>query len=766
MAVVRLSELAVKGNCTVVRVTGPKPIRKRLLEMGFVRGTDIHVEKLAPLGDPMELVLKGYHVSLRREESHDVHVEVDSPVGKKTLRIALCGNPNAGKTCIFNALTGSRQHVGNYAGVTVEKKEGYTTFGEYAVEVVDLPGTYSLTAFSQEEIVARDYILHEAPDVVVNVVDSTNLERNLYLTTQLIELGCQAVVALNMSDEARHKGILIDTRKMSELLGMPAVETVGTAGIGIQDILREAVAVKEANTPIARRIQINYGSEVEEEIKKIQTELRKDLLLKETYSTRWIAVRLLEHDTQVTEEVMARSAEKDAIQRQLDASHAHIENILSDESEIIMADARYGFIKGLLGEAYSHRAMDRFALSDHMDRVLTNRLLGIPILVGFMWIMFQTTFTLGSYPMGWIQSLVRLLSAFVAGAMPSGILKELVVDGIISGIGGVVVFLPNILILFFFISLFEDTGYMARAAFIMDRVMHTLGLHGKSFIPMIMGFGCNTSAILGSRALENETDRMLTILINPLISCSARLPVYVLLAGAFFGRNAGTVIFGIYITGTVLAILVGRVLRQTLFKGDAAPFVMELPPYRIPSLKSIVIHMWAKGSVFLRKVGGIILVASIVIWFSTAFPRPKLKPGEALPADHVAQSYAGRAGKLIEPVLRPLGFGWKGGVALVTGVAAKEIVVSTFGVLYQAGEEVDEESEGLRNALRQDMTPLAALSFMLFTLIYIPCVGALGAMYRELGSWRWTLFGASYSLALAWIVSFTVYQGGSLLGFR
>ncbi|MBF0569627.1 MAG: ferrous iron transport protein B [Candidatus Omnitrophica bacterium] len=768
MGVVKLSDVAVKGTCKVVKVTGDKNIKKRLLEMGFIRGTEIHVQKQAPLGDPMELVLKGYHLSLRREEANDVYVEDPQATSseKKTLRIALCGNPNAGKTCIFNALTGSRQHVGNWAGVTVEKKEGYLNFGEYAVEVVDLPGTYSLTAFSMEELVARDYIINENPDVIINVIDSTNLDRNLYLTTQLIELGCKAVVALNMTDEAEHKGIVIDRKKLSELLGMPVVNTIGTSGVGIQELIQEAVAIKESKAPLSRYIHINYGAEVEEEIVKIQVELKEDLLLRETYSTRWLAVKLLEHDKQVAEEVDDKLENTEKIMAQVNASHSQIENILNDVSETILADARYGFVKGVLAETYSHRAMDRVELSDRIDRVLTNRFLGIPIMLGLLWIMFQTTFNLGAYPMAWINGLVGLISTFVSSVMPNGILKDLFVNGIISGAGGVIGFLPNILILFLFISLFEDTGYMARAAFIMDRVMHTLGLHGKSFIPMIMGFGCNTTAIISTRALENKTDRMLTILINPLISCSARLPVYILLAGTFFGRNAGNVIFGIYLTGIVLAILLGQLFRKTLFKGEAAPFVMELPPYRIPSLQSYLIHMWEKGSIFLRKVGGLILIAAILIWFVTAFPRPVNSPGSLAVTDTMSQSYAGRAGKFIEPVLKPLGFGWKGGVALLTGVAAKEIVVSTFGVLYQAGGKVTHESAGLRNALKQDMTPLAALSFMLFTLIYIPCVGALGAMWRELGSLKWTLFAVGYSLTLAWIVSFIVYQGGMFLGFR
>jgi ferrous iron transport protein B len=723
---------------------------------------------------------------------------------KKVLKVALCGNPNAGKTCIFNALTGSRQKVGNWSGVTVEKKVGKVMFGDYEMEVVDLPGTYSLTAFSIEEIIARDFIIKEKPDVVINIVDSTNFERNLYLTTQLVELGARVVLALNMSDEAEHKGIHIDKKHLGQLLGMPVVSTVGNRGQGVKDLLREVVAVSEQKEPLSRHIHIDYGAEVEEELKKIQTEIRKDPELTKIYSTRWLSVKLLEHDKQM-EEMEHDSPNEDTIISQVKKSHNHLEETLNDESEVILADRRYGFIKGVIHEVYNHRTTDRLTISDKIDKVFTNRLLGIPILLGLLWVMFQTTFTLGAYPMDWIDGLVGLTANLFSTILPDGLVKELVVDGMIAGVGGVLVFLPNILILFFFISLFEDTGYMARAAFIMDRIMHTIGLHGKSFIPMIMGFGCNAPAIMATRTLENKTDRTITILINPLISCSARLPVYILLASAFFPQNAGNVIFGIYITGIVLAILVGQLFRKTLFKGTAAPFVMELPPYRVPLLKSVLIHMWEKGSIFLRKVGGIILAASIVIWFLTAFPKDvqfsknynaemtavetqyetiftnvaneeeraglkdemetKIAEIETLKEnERLAKSYAGRMGKFTEPVIKPLGFDWKAGIALITGIAAKEIVVSTFGVLYQTGQEEDAGSESLRESLRNNMTPLSALAFMLFTLIYIPCMGTLGIMYRELGSLKWTAFAVGYTIVLAWIVAFIVYQGGTLLG--
>lgn len=730
----------------------------------------------------------------------------DLGIDKKVIKIGLCGNPNAGKTSIFNALTGSRQHVGNWSGVTVAKKEGTIQCGEYEIQVVDLPGTYSLTAYSMEEIVTRDFIIKEKPDVIVNIIDSTNLERNLYLTSQLIELGAKVVIALNMSDEAEKKGITIDKKAFGELLGMPMVDTVGTTGKGLNELLQKVISVAEDKNPVTRHLHINYGEEVEREIKQIQKVIRKNPQLTEVYSTRWLAIKLLEHDQQITEEIEHNFDHNGQISAQLKISHDHIEEILNDESEIIMADGRYGFINGLLREVFSERIKDKITISDKIDKVLTNRFLGIPILLFFLWVMFQSTFVIGQYPMGWINGLIGAFGNVVSTVLPPGLVRELIVDGIIGGVGGVLIFMPNILILYLFISLFEDTGYMARAAFIMDRIMHTIGLHGKSFIPMIMGFGCNIPSIIATKNLENNSDRMLTIMINPFMSCSARLPVYILLTGAFFGAQAGNVIFLMYLTGIVLAIVVGRVLRKTIFKGEAAPFVMELPPYRMPRLKSVLIHMWEKGSIFLKKIGGIILAASILMWFLSAFPRDInysqnfdqlivavdtqykedvtfINNEEKLTVltqekdmsiailkskqrgERMYHSYAGQMGRAIEPIVAPLGFNWKGGIALIIGSLAKELVVSTFGVLYDAPEGVNEQSAGLRNAIRNEMTPLAALSFMFFTLIYIPCLGTIATMYRELGSLKLTVFSVVYSLTLAWVISFAIYQGGRLLGF-
>jgi len=725
---------------------------------------------------------------------------------RKIITIGLCGNPNSGKTSIFNALTGSRQHVGNWSGVTVSKKEGTVICGEYEIHVVDLPGTYSLTAYSMEEIVTRDFIIQEKPDVIVNIIDSTNLERNLYLTTQLIELGAKVVVALNMSDEAEHKGIQIDKKVFSKLLGMAIVNTVGTTGKGLQELIQKVIEVAENKEPVTRHLHLNYSNEVEREIKNIQTAIRKNPKITEIYSTRWLSVKLLEHDQQMEEVIKKDFDPNGEIIKQVKKSHDHVEQTLNDESEIIMADGRYGFINGLLQEVYQHRTKQKLSASDRIDKVLTNRYLGIPILLGFLWVMFQSTFVVGQYPMGWIDSIVSSIAGGVSYILPNGLVKELIVDGIIGGVGGILIFLPNILILYFFISLFEDTGYMARAAFIMDRVMHTVGLHGKSFIPMIMGFGCNIPSIMATKNLENKSDRMLTIMINPFMSCSARLPVYILLTGAFFGAQAGNVIFLMYLTGIVLAIVVGRILRKTIFKGESAPFVMELPPYRIPRIKSVLMHMWEKGSIFLKKIGGIILAASILMWFISAFPRNTeitqkydqiISTVETQYTDNAAlinnkeelatltqdkdseilrlltlkrnermyNSYAGKMGQSIEPVLRPLGIDWKGGIALIIGALAKELVVSTFGVLYQAPEGSDETSSSLKNALRNEMTPLSALAFMFFTLIYIPCLGTIATMYRELGSLKLTVFSVVYSLTLAWVISFAIYQGGTLLGF-
>jgi len=721
----------------------------------------------------------------------------------KKITIALAGNPNSGKTTIFNNLTGARQKVGNWPGVTVEKKEGTATYNGYSIRVVDLPGTYSLTAYSQEEIIARNFILEEKPDLVVDVIDASNLERNLYLATQLIDLGVKLVFALNMVDQAQSRGQMIDHEKLSLLIGVPFVPTVGTKGRGTKELLEAIVKVAEDRESIARHIHIHYGQEMEEEIEKLQGSIRSAGSSVDEHHARWQGIKLLENDEEVSKEIGKKSRKK-AILDQLEQSKAHLQKILGDDPETLIADRRYGFIHGALKETLRHTRKDKRYLSDQVDMVLTNRLLGFPIFIFFIWAMFQLTFKVGQYPMAWIDAGVGLLAKFAGGLMGEGLLRGLVVDGIISGVGGVAVFLPNIFILFFCIALFEDTGYMARCAFIMDKVMHTLGLHGKSFIPMIMGFGCNVPAIMATRVLESRRDRILTILIIPLISCSARLPVYVLIAGALFGARAGNVIFSLYIIGIALSIIMGQIFKRTLFRGEIAPFVLELPPYRLPTLKGTLIHMWERGSIFIKKMGGVILIGSIVVWALSSFPQTVDYAKDYAGEEHRIQqeyvtsiqnaaperaellgkerdqkiaaveiirkrefqekSYLGRLGKVMAPVLRPLGFDWRGGVALLTGFVAKEIVVSTFGVLYQVGRESGEESETLRTAIQQAMTPLIGYAFMIFILVYTPCLATVAAIRRETGSWKWTAFAVGYALCLAWALAFVVYQGGMLLG--
>jgi len=718
-------------------------------------------------------------------------------VTKETITVALAGNPNSGKTTIFNHITGTRQHVGNWPGVTVEKKEGLIQHNGHRLRVVDLPGTYSLTAYSLEEIVARRFLVEEKPDVVVDIVDASNLERNLYLATQLIELGVKLILALNMADVAEARGHEIDSGKLGTLLGVPVVFTVGTKNQGIKELLDKVVAVAEDRDTVSRHIHIAYGHELEKEIKKIQDVIWQDPSIGRRYSTRWLAVKLLENDGAVKEGVGALGGIGSRILAQADAGRARLTQLYQDDTEMVLTDQRYGFIGGALKEVLRVSAASKFDLSRQIDLVLTNRLLGFPIFIFFIWAMFQLTFTLGAYPMAWLDAGVGWLGGVVAKVLPAGVFRDLVVDGVIAGVGSVIIFLPNILLLFFCIALFEDTGYLARAAFIMDRVMHLIGLHGKSFIPMLMGFGCNAPAIMAARTLESERDRILTILINPLMSCSARLPVYVLLAGTFFGASAGNVIFSIYALGIALAIAMGKLFRLTLFRGESAPFVLELPPYRVPTLKSLLIHMWDRSAIFLRKMGGVILVGSMVVWFLGAFPRQPVAPvvepvarSQTAPVTpdpaelssagprsrhdkeapererlRLERSYLGRLGRVIQPIFAPLGFDWQTSVAVLSGFVAKEIVVSTLGVLYAAGSEGNDENEALRGALRASgMTPLAAYALMAFVLTYVPCLATVGAIRRETNSWKWTAFSIAYTLTLAWVVAFVIFQGGRLIG--
>ncbi len=726
---------------------------------------------------------------------------------QKHLTIALAGNPNSGKTTIFNNITGTRQKVGNWPGVTVEKKEGRINRYGYDLTIVDLPGTYSLTPFSIEEVVARNFLLDAKPDVVIDIIDASNLERSLYLATQVRELDCKVIFALNMADLARVRGMKIDAPKLSALLNVPVVYTVGNRNEGMDCLLKEAIRLCESQASLPRSRRVKYSHDIEEAVSRLQQTMtdQADGLL--PYPLRWMAIKLIEDD-KIVKERLAASAPGDAGQAILQASQAlrkQLAERYDDEPQIVMTDERYGFIAGIVREVQTSTTRQRVDMSRTIDLVLTHRIFGFPIFVLFIWAMFQLTFTLGEFPVQWIEAGVVLASDAAASVLPDGVLKRLIVDGVIAGVGSVIVFLPNILILFFCIALFEDTGYMARSAFLMDKIMHLIGLHGKSFIPMLMGFGCNVPAIMAARTLESEKDRILTILITPFMSCSAKLPVYVVLAGAFFGTRAGTVIFAIYLLGIVLSIITGRLFRSTLLKGADAPFVMELPPYRMPMLKSLLIHMWDRSKIFLRKMGKIILAGSVVIWFLSTFPRDAglsrnyavesqqlVSAAEAQTAnageierrmvaertqdvlaelrrqekaEQTEASYIGRIGRFVAPVFAPLGIDWRGGVALLSGFVAKEIVVSTLAVLHAAGDAKEEGA--LEQALLDTgMTPLSALSMMVFVLLYLPCLATTTAIRKETGSYMWMFFSIGYSTSVAWGVAFLVYQGGRLLGFN
>jgi ferrous iron transport protein B len=727
-------------------------------------------------------------------------------MARKSITVALAGNPNSGKSTIFSNLTGTRQKIGNWPGVTVEKKEGHLTSKGYHLTIVDLPGTYSLTAYSIEEIVARNFILDEKPDVVVDIIDASNLERNLYLATQLRELDTKVIFVLNMADVANGRGDKIDGDKLSELLDVPVVFTVGNKNEGTQGLIKSIIAVVESDRELPLTRRVKYGKDIERTIGEFSEFIRDNTREELRHNVRWIAIKLLENDKIVRKRILEIDSQNgEAILREAEQKRGKLRQFFDDEPEIVMTDHRYGFIAGIIKEVLKTVSKSRVDVSRQIDQVLTNRLLGIPIFVFFIWAMFQVTFSLGAYPMDWIDAGVGWTGQLAARLLPEGILHDLIVDGIIAGVGSVMIFLPNILILFFCIALFEDTGYMARAAFLMDKVMHLIGLHGKSFIPMLMGFGCNVPAIMATRTLESEKDRVLTILINPLMSCSARLPVYILLAGTFFGAKAGNAIFSIYALGIVLAIVIGRLFRSTLLRGKIAPFVMELPPYRAPMLRSLLIHMWDRSKIFLRKMGGVILIGSVVVWFLSAFPqevqfsrdyeteiasgtaqyeisiseaegglreelvRKRDKAVSALEAEmakeKVERSYMGHLGKMFAPVFAPIGMDWRGSVAVLTGFVAKEIVVSTMGVLYAVGSEEDERSEALKLALkRSGMTPLSAYAMMAFVLIYVPCLATVAVIRRETNSWKWTLFSIFYSTGLAWLVAFIIYQGGSVIG--
>ena len=786
----KLSELKTGEKAVIVRVHGYGSFRKRLIEMGFIQGKEVTVVLNAPLKDPIEYEIIGYRISLRREEAEQIDVVNEAEAREAlesdehlqglpddmeererldralahlaeernhVIRVALVGNPNCGKTSLFNIASGAHEHVGNYSGVTVDAKEGRFKHKGYDITLVDLPGTYSLSAYSPEELYVRKNLIDAMPDVVVNVVDASNIERNLYLTTQIIDMNLRTVMALNMYDELRHKGDKLDTVQLGRLLGIPVCPTVSRDGRGIPELFDTVIKVYEQSDPqLARHIHINHGAEIEAGIDRIKALIAENRNLRRKYSTRYLAIKYLENDRDI-ERLVDGLPNRDALAEARREEAERIDSLLHTTPEAAIVDAKYAFIQGALAETYEkyHETKPRRTLTDRIDAIATNKWLAFPIFILLLWFTFWATFTIGQYPMDWIDWLVGKFGEFVGAIMKEGWLKDLLVDGIIAGVGSVLVFLPNIMILYLFISLMEDSGYMARAAFIVDKLMHRIGLHGKSFIPMVMGFGCNVPAIMATRSIESRKSRLITIAIIPFMSCAGRLPIFVLFAGAFFPGHAATALLCIYLLGVILAILSARILRHFV-KDDDLPFVMELPPYRIPTGKAIWRHTWEKGKQYLEKMATTILIFSVVIWFLGYFPR-NAEQGSAYQQEH---SLIGMLGKTVEPALEPLGFNWKMDVGLLAGVGAKELVVSTLGVMYAGDEgvEADENSTALQNALKGDVPLAAAVAYMVFVLLYFPCIATFVAIKNETGKWRWALLCCLYTMLVAWLLGFAAYR--------
>ncbi|MBQ9173243.1 MAG: ferrous iron transport protein B [Bacteroidales bacterium] len=824
-----LSELQTGSKAVIAKVNGHGSFRKRLIEMGFIAGKTVTVILNAPLKDPIEYEILGYKLSLRREEASMIEVvsekealehiavehaqerlesdeeqlikrEMGELAAEKSheIRVALVGNPNCGKTSLFNIASGSHEHVGNYSGVTVDAKEGRFSYGGYKFVLVDLPGTYSLSAYSPEELYVRKNLIENVPDVVINVVDASNIERNLYLTTQVIDMNLRTVMALNMYDELEAKGDEVDIKQLGWLLGIPICPTVSRDGRGVNELFDTVIKIYTQSDPqLARHIHINHGPELEKSIDRIKLLIQENRDIRSHYSTRYLSIKYLENDSDI-EKVISTLPNKNAIASARKEEQERIESLLHTNTESAIVDAKYAFIQGALSETYRQHAENRSkrTITDKIDAIVTNKWLAFPIFIVLLYIMFKATFSLGNYPMEWIDWLVGKFGDFVSTFMVDGWLKDLVVNGIIAGVGSVLVFLPNILILYFFISIMEDSGYMARAAFIVDKLMHRIGLHGKSFIPMVMGFGCNVPAIMATRTIESRKSRLITIAIIPFMSCAGRLPIFILLAGAFFPKHAALALLGIYVLGVVLAILSALVLSKFV-KDDDLPFVMELPPYRIPTAKAIWRHTWEKGRQYLQKMATTILICSIVIWFLGYFPRSqKLIDAQNLYADSYsgmvsgnpeeiaekealelqindlyeeqqADSYIGKLGQAVAPVLNPLGFTWKMDVSLLTGVAAKELVVSTLGVMYSQGAKISEgedlsEDTALQAALSQAIQWPAALAFMVFILLYFPCIATFVAIKNETGKWKWAIACITYTMVVAWICAFITFKIGML----
>ena len=820
----RLSELNTGEKGVIVKVLGHGGFRKRIVEMGFIKGKTVEVILNAPLKDPIKYRLLGYEISLRRQEADMIEVvseqeartmqnpyhgsiTEDVPVSeselvalakgkRRTINVALVGNPNCGKTSLFNIASGAHEHVGNYSGVTVDAKEGFFDFQGYHFRIVDLPGTYSLSAYTPEELYVRKHIIEETPDVIINVADSSNLERNFYLTTQLIDMNVRMVIALNMYDELEASGNKLDYTKLSQLTGVPMVPTVCRRGEGIDKLFHVIIGIYEGGDFLSqkgeirseileelrdwhktyvpdhefgshkeeeearprgymRHIHINHGPELERSIEEVKKAISQNESIRHKYSTRFLSIKLLENDKEIENFISTLPNGKEIIAIR-NKETLRIRKVMNEDSEQAITDAKYGFITGALKETFTDNHLEKEQTTRVIDSIVTHRIWGYPIFFLFLYIMFEGTFVLGDYPMQGIEWLVDQLGNLIRNNMTEGPLKDLLIDGIIGGVGGVIVFLPNILILYFFISILEDSGYMARAAFIMDKIMHRMGLHGKSFIPLIMGFGCNVPAIMATRTIEDRKSRLITMLVNPLMSCSARLPIYLVMIGAFFPNYASFMLLCIYTAGILLAVVMARIFSKFLVKGEDSPFVMELPPYRMPTSKSIMRHTWEKGAQYLKKMGGIIMIASIIIWFLGYYPQHDAYESVA---EQQENSYIGQIGKAIEPVIKPLGFDWKLGIGLISGVGAKELVVSTLGVLYT--NEGDMENVNLSD--RIPITPLVALAYMLFVLIYFPCIATFAAIKQESGSWKWAIFTAGYTTGVAWLVAFAVFQIGNFI---
>lgn len=813
----RLSDLHPGDEAVVVKILGHGAFRKRVIEMGFVRGHKVKVLLEAPLKDPIKYSIMGYEVSLRHSEASLIEVvKVDNDIPgeptvprsvnkslslnemkeiaeshRRTVNVVLIGNPNCGKTSLFNVISGSREHVGNYSGVTVDAKMGTVEHKGYTLKIVDLPGTYSLTAYSPEELYVRSYLRNYTPDVIINVVDSSNLERNLYLTTELIDMDRSMVIALNMYDELRARGADLRYDTLGDMIGVPMVPVVAKTSEGVEKLLDTVLSVYEYKNRTVRHIHVNLGPDIEGALRKLVDEIKSEPKMSLHFSPRYTAIKLLEGDREIEDTLpdfnfgkeldkeLKTSSWKDTTPRHdrhpllilRDKLRGRIENLRDEDISSIIAAEKYGFIAGALAETYTPGNKSGGHTTRFLDSIATNRLLGFPVFFMIMFFIFWATFYIGQFPMEWIEEAVAFLSMVVNKIMSPGPLKDMIADGIIGGVGGVIVFLPNLLILYYCISFMEDSGYMARAAFIMDKVMHRIGLHGKSFIPLVMGFGCNVPAIMSSRAIESHSSRIITILINPFMSCSARLPIYVLMIGTFFERHAALVFMGVYLMGILVAVGTAKLLRRFMFRKDETPFVMELPPYRLPTLKVSLSHTWEKGKEYLKKMGGIILFASIIVWALNYFPlrdenvaQPEAAAEEVSENSGVGDSYLEMLGKAINPLMEPLGFHWRATVAALAGVPAKEIVVSTLGVLYTNDEAVDDASLSARltspgeNGSAPDFTPAAALAFMVFILLYCPCIATITAIARESGSWKYALFSIVYNTLVAWIMAFAVYR--------